>query len=84
MRVAIISDVHANLEALQAMPYDSGELWVLGDLVNYGPNPNEVEISGLGDMAHRICGQFSGQPSDSIRNAPAISVIETRNPPRRT
>lgn len=42
MRIALISDVHANLEALQAMPKDYDELWVLGDLVNYGPNPAEV------------------------------------------
>jgi putative phosphoesterase len=42
MRIAIISDLHANLEALQAMPDDYDQLWVLGDLVNYGPNPSEV------------------------------------------
>jgi len=43
MKILIISDIHANLEALQtvlAEPHD--ELWVLGDLVNYGPNPSEV------------------------------------------
>jgi putative phosphoesterase len=42
MRVVIISDLHANLEALSALPGDYDELWVLGDLVNYGPNPAEV------------------------------------------
>jgi putative phosphoesterase len=43
LKLLIISDIHANLEALQtvlAEPHD--ELWVLGDLVNYGPNPSEV------------------------------------------
>lgn len=47
MNIAIISDLHGNLEALEAFDeiyrretYD--ELWVLGDLVNYGPNPREV------------------------------------------
>lgn len=42
MRILILSDIHANLEALQSIaePYD--ELWVLGDLVNYGPQPSEV------------------------------------------
>lgn len=39
MKVAIISDVHANLEALTALPEAYDELWVLGDLVNYGPDP---------------------------------------------
>ena len=47
MRVAVISDIHANLhgleavlEAIDADPPD--ELWCLGDLVGYGPRPNEV------------------------------------------
>jgi diadenosine tetraphosphatase ApaH/serine/threonine PP2A family protein phosphatase len=47
LRVAVISDIHANLHALEAVletidadPPD--ELWCLGDLVGYGPRPNEV------------------------------------------
>ena len=46
MRALILSDIHANLEALQAVlaattgQYD--ELWNLGDLVGYGASPNEV------------------------------------------
>jgi putative phosphoesterase len=39
MRICIISDLHANLEALAALPRDYDELWVLGDLLNYGPDP---------------------------------------------
>lgn len=42
MKICIISDLHANFEALLALPHDYDELWVLGDLVNYGPNPAEV------------------------------------------
>ena len=42
MRVLIISDLHANLEAVRALPSGFDQLWVLGDLVNYGPNPAEV------------------------------------------
>jgi protein phosphatase len=42
MRICIISDLHANLEALSALPRDYDELWVLGDLVNYGPDPAET------------------------------------------
>ncbi|MGH2352029.1 MAG: metallophosphoesterase family protein [Chloroflexota bacterium] len=44
MRCAIISDIHGNLDALQAVLADAGEvdeLWCLGDLVGYGPEPNE-------------------------------------------
>ena len=39
MRILVISDLHANLEALSSLPSDYDELWVLGDLVNYGPDP---------------------------------------------
>ncbi len=42
MKIAILSDIHGNLEALQAITAPWDELWVLGDLVNYGPNPCEV------------------------------------------
>jgi putative phosphoesterase len=42
MRIAIISDLHANLEAVEAFRETYDELWVLGDLVTYGPNPREV------------------------------------------
>lgn len=44
MRTLIISDVHANFTALNAVledaaPYD--RVWCLGDMVGYGPDPNE-------------------------------------------
>jgi len=47
MRVAVISDIHANLPALEAVLAEidaeaPDELWCLGDLVGYGPHPNEV------------------------------------------
>lgn len=42
MKIAIISDIHANFPALRAFPENWDEIWVIGDLVNYGPNPNEV------------------------------------------
>jgi predicted phosphodiesterase len=46
MRVAVLSDVHSNLHALEAVlaEVDAGRfdaLWFLGDLVGYGPRPNE-------------------------------------------
>lgn len=39
---ALISDVHANLEALQAVMAELGDvddIWFLGDVVGYGPDP---------------------------------------------
>ncbi len=46
MRVAVLSDVHSNLRALEAVlaEIDAGgfdTIWFLGDLVGYGPKPNE-------------------------------------------
>jgi predicted phosphodiesterase len=45
MRVAVISDIHANFHALAAVlsaidEEDVDAVWCLGDLVGYGPRPN--------------------------------------------
>ncbi len=42
MKILIISDVHGNGEARAALSESYDELWVLGDLVTYGPEPTEV------------------------------------------
>ena len=44
MRYGIVADIHANLPAFEAVLADMGRvdaLWCLGDLVGYGPDPNE-------------------------------------------
>jgi diadenosine tetraphosphatase ApaH/serine/threonine PP2A family protein phosphatase len=46
VRIAVLSDVHSNLHALEAVlaEVDAGafdEIWCLGDVVGYGPRPNE-------------------------------------------
>jgi diadenosine tetraphosphatase ApaH/serine/threonine PP2A family protein phosphatase len=47
VRITLVSDVHANLSALEAVLQDAeqhnalDELWALGDLVGYGPQPAE-------------------------------------------
>lgn len=52
MRILVISDVHANLVALEEVLADAGRVpwgdgqgfdsvWSLGDIVGYGPRPNE-------------------------------------------
>ena len=64
MRVAVISDVHANLAAFEAVIADWGTVdavWHLGDIVGYGPDPLEcidrlrslpsVSIAGNHDWA---------------------------------
>jgi diadenosine tetraphosphatase ApaH/serine/threonine PP2A family protein phosphatase len=66
MRVAVLSDIHGNLQAFQAVldavrGADVGEIWCLGDLVGYGADPNDcvalarettdVCLAGNHDMA---------------------------------
>ena len=44
MRVLVLSDIHSNLEALRAVLRDAGAVdvtWCLGDIVGYGPQPDE-------------------------------------------
>ncbi len=44
MRILVVSDIHANLAALDAVIHDAGvfdQVWCLGDIVGYGPEPNE-------------------------------------------
>jgi diadenosine tetraphosphatase ApaH/serine/threonine PP2A family protein phosphatase len=46
LRVAVISDIHANLHALEAVlaaleEERTDQIWNLGDTVGYGPRPNE-------------------------------------------
>jgi diadenosine tetraphosphatase ApaH/serine/threonine PP2A family protein phosphatase len=64
MRVLVISDIHANLTALEAVldnasthlpaetTFDS--VWCLGDLVGYGPDPNEC-VQRVRDLAGLVC-----------------------------
>ena len=63
MRLAILSDIHANLVALDAVRADLPEIdevWVLGDIVGYGPQPNEV-IAALQQMGARsVLGNHDG------------------------
>ncbi len=45
MRYLVLSDIHGNLAALQSVLATAPTfdvIWCLGDLVGYGPNPNEV------------------------------------------
>ena len=63
MRLAVLSDIHANLAALDAVfgdmpPVD--QIWALGDIVGYGPQPNEV-IRRLQELGVRaVTGNHDG------------------------
>lgn len=85
MRLGIFSDVHANLEALQAVlkAYEMGRIdryVCLGDVVGYGANPNEccqlvreiADVVVLGNHDAACCGRMD---ADAF-NPTARSAIE--------
>jgi diadenosine tetraphosphatase ApaH/serine/threonine PP2A family protein phosphatase len=81
MRILVISDIHANLTALEAVIVKAGNIdaaWCLGDLVGYGPDPNEcvTRIQQLPGLACII----------GNHDAAALQQIddETFNPEART
>jgi predicted phosphodiesterase len=61
MRVAVLSDIHSNLHALEAVLADVDrqavdEIWCLGDVVGYGPRPNECVNLVRARAALCLCG----------------------------
>jgi diadenosine tetraphosphatase ApaH/serine/threonine PP2A family protein phosphatase len=72
MRVLVLSDIHGNLQALEAVMTAAGtfdELWNLGDVVGYGANPNEAvglmrelaQVNVRGNHDRVCCGLTSSQ-----------------------
>ncbi len=60
-RTAIVSDIHSNLEALEAVLDDAAtqgckDIVCLGDLIGYGPNPREVMRIALDSFRFTLMG----------------------------
>ena len=84
MRVLVISDIHANLAAFEAVLQDAkgkwDQIWCLGDVIGYGPDPNEcvallreqnhISLSGNHDWA------VLGKMDITIFNPEARKAIE--------
>jgi diadenosine tetraphosphatase ApaH/serine/threonine PP2A family protein phosphatase len=71
VRIAVLSDIHGNLPALNAVlealkPYDA--VWQLGDIVGYGPQPDEVVARLADEKAIGVRGNH---------DAAAIGELET-------
>src|SRR3954454_19556185 len=71
MRICVLSDVHGNLPALEAVldalkPYDA--VWQLGDIVGYGPQPDEVVARLMEENATGVRGNH---------DSAAIGALET-------
>ncbi len=57
MKILVISDIHANLPALESVLENSGQvdsIWCLGDVIGYGPYPNEC-IETLRELPNLVC-----------------------------
>jgi predicted phosphodiesterase len=57
MRVLVISDIHANANALDSVLKEAGAVdavWCLGDVVGYGPDPNEC-VARLRELPNLTC-----------------------------
>jgi diadenosine tetraphosphatase ApaH/serine/threonine PP2A family protein phosphatase len=97
MRVAVISDIHGNLHALEAVLADIAseapdEIWCLGDLVGYGPRPNECVALARERSTIALCGNhdlavigtldvadFSGDAAAAVRWTQGVLDSEARD-----
>ena len=95
MRYLIISDIHANIEALTAV-LEAERAWdhllVLGDLVGYGAAPNEVvdrirELDPIaiirGNHDKAACGVEDGSNFNQVARLAAVWTHETLTPENR-
>ena len=91
MRALILSDIHGNLEALNAVlaaaaPYDV--LWNLGDMVGYGASPNEVvnlmrdkaQVNVRGNHDRVCCGLTSAMGFNPVARAAAMWTRQELTP----
>lgn len=90
MRIAIVSDVHSNLEGLEAVLHRAEEggavdaVWCLGDVVGYGPEPSAVLarlrmrrltcVAGNHDMA--ACGRMGVEDFNQAAAEAALWTAE--------
>ena len=97
MRVAVISDIHGNYHALEAVLTEvlseaPDEIWCLGDIVGYGPEPNlccelvekhaDICLSGNHDLA--VIGaisvdDFNGDAASAVRWTQLVLDESARN-----
>jgi len=86
--IAIISDIHSNLAALEAVledirSRDIGQILCLGDIVGYGPNPRECvdrcrefELTTMGNHDEAI---FISQKTDEFNLRAEMALEWTRD-----
>jgi predicted phosphodiesterase len=97
MRYLVLTDIHANLEALEACLADAAhrgydETLVLGDLVGYGADPNAVVecVQGLEPLAivrgnhdKVACGLEQAEGFNSVAKSAAVWTLDILKPAHR-
>jgi len=86
VRVAVLSDIHANLAALDAVLAaipSVDELWQLGDIVGYGPEPDEVvarlrEVGALGVRGNHDAAALGGPEIEYFNVDARKAILWTR------
>jgi len=96
VQIAVVSDIHSNLAALEKVlaaidQEGPDEIWCLGDVVGYGPKPNEccaliraradICLGGNHDLAVRgtiDLGEFSGDAAVAARWTAGVLDDESR------
>jgi diadenosine tetraphosphatase ApaH/serine/threonine PP2A family protein phosphatase len=83
MRIAVLSDVHSNLPALDTVLNHAGSvdaIWHLGDVVGYGPDPDAVvdrlaSVGAIGVRGNHDAAAVGGNEIDWF-NADAAAAME--------
>jgi len=88
MKIAIVSDIHSNLEALNSVLEDiekNGiqDIYCLGDIIGYGPNPRETMEIARKAFQFTLLGNhdgavFNGEGLDNFNWIAAMAVHWTR------
>ena len=90
MNVVILSDVHANLPALQAVLEDvartapGAPIWHCGDVVGYGASPNEViaelqRVGATGVMGNHDLAALGGDVVEAFNEGARAAALWTRD-----
>jgi predicted phosphodiesterase len=87
MRVAVLSDIHSNLVALDAILAHAGTVdavWQLGDVVGYGPDPDGVvarliEVGAVGVRGNHDAAALGGREIEWFNPEARLAAEWTRD-----
>lgn len=87
MRIAVLSDIHSNLVALEAVLAHMrvvDAIWHLGDVVGYGPQPDAVvarlvEVGALGVRGNHDAAAVGGREIDDFNPEAKAAMVWTRD-----